>query len=264
MLIDTHSHIASEVYIGKTDELLEFANLNGVKKIVSVGCSTKEIKESLSLAQKYPNIYATAGLFPHDTIEDSMIPLADRLAMIRDLALNKKIVAVGECGLDFNEPPPWEIKREDKEQIDLFTEQVRIAIETGLPLIIHSRNSNREIIDILRNFKGIKAVWHCFTEDIETAQIAVSLGLKLSFTGIITYPNAQKIREAVKVTNIQDIMIETDSPYLTPHNARSKGVKINTPGYVKMVAEKIAEIKQLSIDLVEKQTTENAETFFNI
>ncbi len=265
MLVDSHAHLAHPYLENNLDFIISSALKGDVDKIVTIGCTIKETKASIKIAEKYEGIYATAGLYPRDSREDSEadLSLEEKLQAIKELSSHLKVVAIGECGLDFSDVLPYEIDRGKKDQFERFERQILLAEETKKPLIIHSRKAKEETINTIKAYgKPIKAVWHCFSETSDIAEKALSLGLILSFTGNITYPKNTELREIVKIVPIEKIMIETDSPYLTPYKAREAKVKINEPRYVKMVAEEIASIKGISFDEVARITSSNASEFY--
>lgn len=268
MLIDTHAHLAHKNLINQIDSVISNAQKEGVSKTISIGCSISEAEKSIELAQKYPGVvFATAGLYPHDNKnEDEIIwPIESRLTKIKDLAKSEEVVAIGEMGLDYTAPPEYEAERSTTDQIKLFKDQIEIAQELNKPFIIHSRNATSETLQVLKQSpKNVKWVWHCFAEGPKIAEKVIELGGMISFTGIVTYKNSPLIKESARIIPIENIMIETDCPYLTPHKARSSGVKVNEPAYVRMVAQEIAEIRKISFEEFAEKTTENAVKFFNL
>lgn len=261
-LIDTHAHLADE----KTSLTDIFAG--EVFKIISIGCNYQEIIQSFDLTKKYPNqIYSTAGVYPHDNkTENENKTDAELLEQVKGYSTKDAIVAIGECGFDFSTPPSWETTRSKDEQYELFYEQLLIAKAVNKPLIIHSRQAATDTIEFLTtNKKHInKAVWHCFTEDLTTAKKLLELDIKISITGIVTYKTGLFLHDIIKYVGIKNIMLETDAPYLTPEPLRSRGVKVSSPTYVKIVAETIAQVLNLPIAEVAEQTTQTAINFFNL
>ncbi len=257
MLIDTHAHLDFENYNSDRDEVIGRAVKNGVEKIINIGCNLKRAEFSLELAQKYDNIYATVGIHPEDVTKDELRITNQEL---RKLAANKKVVAIGECGLDYFHVKDEGLKNKQKE---LFELQIKIANELKLPLVIHCRDAFGDILEIIKNYKFEKgAVLHCFTGDPEIAKKFLALGCYISFTGIITFVKPKDaLLEAIRAVPIEKLMIETDCPFLSPMPHRGKR---NEPAYVKYVAEKIATVKNISISEVEKITTKNAIKFFKL
>lgn len=255
MIVDTHTHSISE----NKDERADIEIL--------IGHTLSEAKNAIEKANLNDHVFATCGLYPHDVIPENEIPDKEKLKLIKELAKNKKVVAIGECGLDYTNPRLPEIRRNKEDQISLFISQIEISRELNLPIIIHSRQGTEDLLEILRREMGLApfpAVWHCFTENYETAKKALDLGLMLSITGIVTYPNATDLRDAIKKIPLEKIMLETDSPYLIPMSAKKAGVKVNSSKYVKLIAQEIAEIKGVSTKEVEDKTTKNAFAFFKL
>ncbi len=269
MLIDTHAHLVDEKLKDNIEDILGSAKRSGVEKTISIGCSVKEARASVELAEKYSSVYTTVGLYPHDSgdEEEQKIPLEKRLLEIDGLASHDRVVAIGECGLDYSTPPPWEKERTPEEQDYLFRKQISIARKHNLPVAIHSREATEDTLHILQNEmkKGeFKAVWHCFVDTKGVAKQLVALNIMISFTGIITYPSGKSLHKVVEALPLEKVMVETDAPYLVPQTQRSEGIKVNEPQYVTIVAKKIAEIKGISYDQVAETTTQNAIRFFNL
>ncbi|OGC51680.1 hypothetical protein A2982_03340 [candidate division WWE3 bacterium RIFCSPLOWO2_01_FULL_39_13] len=267
MLIDTHAHLADPKLESNLAEIIKDAENSGVQKIISVGCSVSEAKKSIKISMRYPNVYATAGLYPFDPIKEQNIPISKRLDDIYNMSAHPKVKAIGECGLDFSTPAPWEAPRDTFSQEELFRLQIEIARKRNLPVSIHSRRASASTIRILKDEikkSPFKAVWHCFSEKWETAEPALKIGLMFSFTGIITYHNAKGVLETVRKVPLKNIMLETDSPLLVPQTAKDKEIKINEPKYARITAQKIAQIKEISELEVEKITSKNAMEFFGL
>jgi len=264
MFIDTHAHLNYKVLKDNINNVLKSCHANNVEKIISVGCTLKEAKETLLLAENHSEIFASVGLYPHDTEEESTLNDKQKLYELENLLDHKKVVAIGECGLDFKTPQRPEVKREIRAQAELFEAQLALAKRLNFPLIIHSREATSQTLEILSKYKDVNKVWHCFANDYETALKAINLNCLLSFTGIITYPKNSDLREVVKKIPLESIMLETDSPYLIPQKARGMGIKTNDPSYVKMVAQELSSIKNIDLDLVEEKTSQNAIKFFRL
>lgn len=267
MFIDSHAHLASPQFANNIEEIISNARQNKVEKIITIGCTIAEAKASIKIAEKYAEVYATAGIYPNDTKNDTEAnwPLDKKIEEIEQLASHEKVVAIGECGLDFSETHSAEINRGPTEQFERFEKQIALAEKLNKPFIIHSREATADTLRILKSYgKPLNAVWHCFSESLETAEEALKLGLMLSFTGNITYKKNTELKDLVRQIPIDKIMIETDSPYLTPHKARSVKVKVNEPQYVRMIAEEIALIKGISIEEVAERTTQNTSKFYSL
>ena len=264
MLVDTHAHLTDPKLKNNLPEILDACKQAGVEKIISIGCTLKEAKESIEIASQYDAIYATVGLYPHDNVEETHLSDKDRLEQLVKLIEKPKVVAIGECGLDFKEVNHPEIFRERDAQVELFEAQLALAKLHNLPLIIHSRQATTETLEVLKKYKDVKKVWHCFAEDSEIAKKALDLNCFISFTGMITFPKYADIREAVKIIPLDRLLIETDSPYIVPQAAREQKIKINNPSYVKMIAQEVASLKNINFNLAEEATYNNAIKFFLI
>ena len=265
MFIDTHAHLGDSKYTDISKTITEFTE-GGVSKVISIGCTYSEIESVKRIISTHENIFASFGVYPlnnrEENLKQSDEELMDHLQRSLDFP---RVVAIGECGIDLTEPPQWEEQRSVETQIALFEKQIEMGIARKLPVIVHSRNSNTQVLNTLGKYKGqVDFVWHCFTENKDVARKVLDIGGNISFTGIITYKNTTEIQEAVQYIPADRFMIETDAPFLTPEPTRSTGVKINSPLYVKIIANKIAEIRGISVEEVESQTSENAINFFKL
>ncbi|MFQ5992208.1 MAG: TatD family hydrolase [Nitrospiraceae bacterium] len=258
MLIDTHTHLDDARYDGDRDAVIARAQDAGVQTFVTIGCDLETSRAAIALAERYPFIYATVGVHPHEVkrIEENWY------AELRRLARHPKVVAYGEIGLDYHyDHSPRETQRAR------FREQVRVARDLQLPVVIHTREAQEDTITILREERAseVGGVFHCFSGDAWLAKDALDLGFYLSFSGVVTFQNATMLRDIVKTLPMDRILIETDCPYLAPVPHRGKR---NEPARVKLVAEKIASIKSmerpLSLAEVERITSDNARRAFKI
>ena len=256
MLIDSHAHIQGKEYAGETEAVIARAREAGVEKIIAVGGAgdMSSNAEAAALASAFPGVYATVGVHPHDAKDVG----ADEMRRLKELAADPKVVAVGETGLDYYyDHSPREVQRR------VFTEFIHLTRETGLPIVVHERDAAHDVADLLRSHgEGkIRGVIHCFTGDYDAARSYLDLGFYLSFTGIITFKNAEPLREVVRKVPLERMFVETDSPYLTPVPHRGKR---NEPAYVRFVAETIATVKKLPLEEVARVTTQNVKALFGI
>jgi TatD DNase family protein len=256
MLIDSHAHIQGKEYAGEAADVIARASAAGVEKIIAVGGAgdMSSNTEAVALADSFPNIYATVGMHPHDAKDVG----ADELRALRALTSQPKVIAVGETGLDYYyNHSPHEV------QCRVFTQFIRMARETGLPIVVHERDAAEEAAELLRNEGGreLHGVIHCFTGNYEAACAYLDLGFYLSFTGIITFKNAEPLRDVVRKVPLERMLVETDSPFLTPVPHRGKR---NEPAYVRLVAETVANVKGISLEDVARITTENVQNLFKI
>ena len=249
-LIDTHSHIYYDAYKNNLDQVINRALENNIKKIICVGVDLKTSEKSIKIAEKYDCIYATVGYHPHD----SKTVNQNYLKEIEDLYSHDKVVAIGEIGLDY-----YYKYSSKKKQLIVFNEQLELAKSLNAPVVIHNRLSDTDLLNSLKEKKISNGVIHCFASNSDFAKSIIQLGLHISFTGLITF--VKELEKVVKEISIKNIMIETDSPYLTPIPNRGK---TNEPYMVKYIAKKIATIKNIPLDDVIKQTTLTANNFFGI
>jgi len=263
-LIDTHAHLRWKDLENEFLEIKNNAIKKGLVKIVGVSSGLLEAKTTVALAKNDPFVVAGVGIHPQNTNPLLNLSLEEQLGQIAELAKEKEVVAIGECGFDFSKIVVGEEERPYEIQQEIFEFQKNLALELDKALIVHSRNAKEETLKGIKGFKG-KGVWHCFVEDTKTAEIAINAGFYLSFNGILTYKSGKEIVEIVKFTPLEKILLETDSPFLIPEPLRSNPkIKWNQPAYVKIIAEKIAEIKNISFEEVANQSTENALKLFNI
>lgn len=254
MLIDSHCHIDDARFDTDRDAMLTRAHAGGVERFVTIGCDLETSRAALSLAQRYPFISATVGVHPHEVklIQEGWY---DEL---RSLARSDRVVAYGEIGLDYHyDHSPREIQRLR------FREQVQLARELRLPIVIHTREAQEDTIAILKEEKAheLGGVFHCFSGDALLAKDALDLGFYLSFSGVITFQNSSMLRDIVRTVPMDRVLVETDAPYLTPVPHRGKR---NEPAYVRHVADKIAELHGISVQDVEEATTQNTRSLFRI
>lgn len=250
-LFDSHCHYNDEKFDVDRDNLIKENIEKGITKSVVAGYSIKSSEKAVQIAEKYPNnLYAIVGISPNDIEEIDY----DK---IKKLALNKNVVGIGEIGLDFY----W--NKENKNlQKQVFINQINIANELNLPIIIHSREAVMDTLEILKtNNVNKKGIFHCCPLNIELIKEAIKLGYYISFSGNITFKNSKNAYDCVKYVPLEKILIETDSPYMTPEPYRGKR---NNPSLVYYVAKKVAEIKEVSLEEIAKITYNNAKNIFEI
>ena len=253
MLIDTHAHLTDEKYNNNREEIINNLLDNKVEKVFTVAYNKKSILDAVSLSGKHPNIYAIIGIHPEevDDFDDEIIDF------IKKQAQNPKVIAIGEIGLDYH----WDVSKKDKQK-EIFVKQIKLAHELQLPISIHNRDSIGDMLEILKENKEYLTyggVMHCFSESVEVYKEIKKLGLKIAFGGTLTFKNSVVAPKVCEVADLEDIILETDCPYLTPHPYRGE---VNEPKYTSLVALKIAEIKKLSYDTVVDATTKNALDLF--
>ena len=248
MYIDTHCHLSREDY-DDIDKVIEENKNANIDKIVVSGCSRESIEEVMDLKDNYDMVYVTIGYHPEyaDTVTES------DLDYLKSLLGEKKIVGIGEIGLDYH----YTKDNKDK-QIWLFEEQLKIAEEFNLPVVIHSRDATMDTINILKKYK-VKGIIHCFSGSLETANIYISMGFLLGIGGVVTFKNS-KLKDVVKEVPLESIVLETDSPYLAPVPFRGK---INSSKYLEFIANFIADIKNISVEELAEITSKNASSLFD-
>ena len=252
MFFDTHAHYDDESFDQDRHELLAKMPDSGVGLILDPGCDEASSLRAMTYAEMYPYVYAAVGWHPQQCSSfDSESP--DK---IRNWARNEKVRAIGEIGLDYYyDYTPVEMQRE------VFAAQMGLAQELGLPVIVHDRDAHGDSMDIVRAFPGVRGVFHCYSGSAEMARQLLDLGWDLSFTGAITFKNARRAIETIEMCPMDRIMIETDSPYLTPVPFRGRR---NDSRMLIYIAEKIAQVKGLSTAEVERLSYENGRRFFGI
>ena len=252
MYFDTHAHYCDKRFNEDRDELLGSMIDSGISLILNAGSSLRTSKFSLELADKYPFIYASVGVHPHDA--KSMT--ADTVSELGRLLSHPKAMAVGEIGLDYH----YDFSPRDVQRMR-FREQLELARRLDKPVIIHEREALQDTLDIVRDFGDLTGVFHCFSGSRETAKTVLDMGWYLSFTGIVTFKNARRALEVLEIMPADRIMLETDCPYMAPEPMRGKR---NSSLYLPYIAEKIAEVRGVSAEEVAVTTMENGKRFLGI
>lgn len=250
MIIDTHMHIFDERYENQ-EETIKFALENNVKKMIVVGFDKESSLKALELSKKYDFIYLSVGLHPSEVKKEE----DKELIWLKDILNNEKVISIGEIGLDYY----WD-KTFKEEQKHYFKKQIELAKEYNLPIIVHCRDAVQDCFDILKD-SNVKGVMHCYSGSLEMAKEFIKRGYFLGIGGVVTFKNAVEIKRVVEEIDINFLLSETDSPYLTPVPFRGK---LNQPAYTKYVVEEIAKIKNLPMEKVEETLEENTKRLFNI
>jgi TatD DNase family protein len=251
-MIDTHCHLDFPEYNRDREEVIVQAAEHGVDRLINIGVDAKTSRVSFSLANSYENIFCTVGVHPHDS--KTLTPqFLDEMAT---MAENRKVVGIGEIGLDYyRDLSPRPLQKE------AFISQLDSAVSLNLPVVIHVREAMDDAIDIVKKYSGrIRGTFHCFPGTPEQARQVIDLGFHISVNGVLTYKNAKMARVAAEV-DLERILIETDAPFLTPVPHRGKR---NVPAYVKIVCAKLAEVRGIDMAEVDKITTRNAEKLFGL
>lgn len=254
MLFDTHTHLDSKDFDEDRQEIIQNAYDSGVTRMVNVGFDRETIPTTMKLVEEYDFIYAAVGWHPVEAI--TMQP--GDLEWIASLCSHEKVVAIGEIGLDYH----WDKSPKDV-QHRVLREQIGLARDIHMPIVIHNRDAHEDIVRILREEKAseVGGIMHSFSGSWETAKMCLDMGFHLSFGGPITFKNAKQPKEVLKQVPMDRLLLETDSPYLTPHPYRGKR---NNSGYVRLVAEAAAELKGVSLEEISEITTKNALALFGI
>lgn len=253
MLIDSHAHLDDEKFDSDREIIIKSLKESRIDLIINPGSDLNSSIRAVSLAEKYDNIYAAVGIHPHSAkdMDESTVDI------LRSFAKRDKVVAIGEIGLDYYyDISPRDIQKEK------FEEQVNLAKEVGLPVIIHSRDAAGDTFEILKNAQDgtLKGVLHCYSGSVEMAMDYIDMGFYISLGGPVTFKNSKIPKEVAKAVPLDRLLIETDSPYLTPEPHRGKR---NEPIYVRYVAGTIAELRGISFEELAAKTSENAKRLYN-
>jgi TatD DNase family protein len=282
MLIDTHAHLDYPDFANDLDELLRRANREGVERIITIGTSLESSRRAIELAEKHSAVFAAIGVHPTfvDEAEDDVI------TPLRELAKNRRVVAIGETGLDYHRLPSEQVAKEKQVQVmsalrtetdeeieaqirdgaykskqaSLFQQQLDLAVELGLNVVIHQRDAWEDSLKIMQPYTGkLRGVFHCFGGSLDQANEVLELDHLVSFTGIITFKNGASVREVAAQIPLWKFMVETDCPYLAPVPFRGKR---SEPAHTRIVAEAIAAAREIPLEEIAEATTETAEKFF--
>ena len=254
MLIDSHVHLDDKRYDKDRDRIIKGLKDNGVELVLNIGADLQSSISSVSLAEEYDNVYAAVGVHPHSAKEVDK----STLEILKSFAKRDKVVAIGEIGLDFHyDNSPRDVQRK------WFKEQLELAKEVDLPVVIHSREATQETFDIIKEAQdgNLRGVLHCYSSSPEMAKEYIKLGFYISLAGPVTFNNAKVLKEVAKSVPIDKLLIETDAPYLTPTPNRGKR---NEPAYVRYVAAEIAELRGISFEELVQATNKNTKELFQI
>lgn len=256
-MIDAHGHLEDKAFDSDRDEILGNLKADGIDYFFNCGSNIQTSKTSVDFAKKYDNVYAIVGIHPLDADEYS----EEALEIIRDLAKNEKVVAIGEIGLDnhYDDSPSPEVQEE------AFRAQLDLAIELKMPVVIHAREADQKTFDILKTYKDknddFVALLHCFSGSVELMREYMKLGFYISLGGVTTFKNAKKPKEVAVEVPLDRLLLETDCPYMTPVPFRGKR---NEPKYVQHTAKNIADLRGISLDQLEAQTDANTLKFYRL
>ena len=253
LIFDTHAHYDDEAFDADREELLASMPENGVGLIVDPGCDLESSRRAVEIAEKYPHVYAAVGWHP----ENCAPYTGESLDTLRQWAKSPKVVAIGEIGLDYY----WEQNPPREWQQEVFRAQLALAQELSLPVIVHDRDAHADSLTIVKEFPDVRGVFHCYSGSAEIAQELLKLGWYLGFDGPLTYKNAKKTVEVARIVPLDRVLLETDSPYMSPVPVR--GTR-NDSRNVSHIAAKFAEIRGMSTDEIIALTNENGRRFFGI
>jgi len=249
--VETHTHL--DLIKRNTEEVVNEAKGKGVTKMVTIGIDLSSSKIALEFASRFVGVYAAIGFHPHE----SKFLDEEKLKELEKIVKNSKVVAIGETGLDYY----WRHSSLTCQR-EAFAKQINLAKKLDLPLIVHDRDAHQDTLQILtEEAKGLKVLLHCFSGDLNMAKVCIERGYYLGIGGVVTFNNAKKLRAIVEEISLKNLVLETDSPYLAPQPFRGKP---NEPKYIPLVAEKIAEIKEISLKEIAEITTNTAQEFFGI
>lgn len=254
MFFDTHTHLNVRQFTDDWEEVLERAFATGVTHMVMVGFDDETIPKAIELAEAHEHIYAAVGWHPVDAIDFN----EEKLNWLRELAAHPKVVAIGETGLDYH----WDRSPKDVQKA-AFREQIKLAREVDLPIIIHNREATADVIQILEeeNAAEVGGIMHCYNDTVEYVPACLEMNFYISLGGPVTFKNAKAPKEVATMVPLDKLLIETDAPFLAPHPNRGKR---NEPAYVKLIAEQIADLRGISVEEVARATMENAKRLFRI
>jgi len=253
MFIDTHAHLNDDAFQGEEEKIIKLSMDMGVEKIINSGYDIPSSLQSIKLAEENENVYASIGIYP-ENIEQLD---GATLKKLQELAKYKKVVAIGEIGLQYTEG-----SADKNKQKEGFVKQLQLAYEIQKPVVIHCRDAYGDMIEILKENKHLlkfSGTFHCYGGSEEIAKEAIKLGFYISVGGVSTFKNAERLKNVIQSIPLERILLETDCPYLTPHPYRGKR---NSPAFIPTIAENLAKIKGVSVEDIGKITTQNAKRLF--
>jgi len=253
MIFDSHAHYDDERFNEDREDVIKEIRENGVINVLNCGASMEGARDSFKLANKYDFFYAAVGIHPENAYELT----EENYEEIKEMTKNPKVRAIGEIGLDYY----WEENPPREKQKEVFRKQMELAKELNMPVVIHDRDAHGDTLEIMKEFPEVKGVVHCFSGSVEFACECLKLGYYIGFTGVVTFKNSKKIVEVAKEVPLERMLVETDAPYMAPTPNRGKR---NRSDYIKFIIEKIAEVKELSVEEVSNATIENAKNLLKI
>lgn len=253
MFVDSHCHLNDAKFQNDLNEVIQRARDFNIKKMLTICTVMEDAPEILNLAEKHDELYCTIGVHPHDAKE--AVEKGDLYDQLKSYAQKDKVIGLGETGLDYY----YENSPKEKQK-EAFQTHIKLSQETGLPLIVHTRDAEEDTIALLKNNEGVRGVIHCFSGSQWLADQALSLGFYISVSGIVTFNKADELREIVKTIPLDRLLVETDAPYLAPVPERGKR---NEPAFMMHTAKKVAELHNISMDTLATHTTDNFYKLFS-
>lgn len=252
MIFETHAHYDDPAFDRDRDRLLALLKNEGIAPIVNIGASIETTKSTVELAHRYDHVYAAIGVHPSDCGDLT----ENDIEWLKDLSSDEKVVAIGEIGLDYHyDEPDREIQKK------WFTRQLELAGDISLPIVVHSRDAAQDTFDIIKDFRGLRGVIHCFSYSAELAREYVKMGYYIGVGGVVTFKNGRKLHEVVKEIPLESIVVETDAPYLSPEPYRGRR---NSSAFIPYIIERIADLKNVSYETVERVVYENAVDLYKV
>ncbi|MBQ7481357.1 MAG: TatD family hydrolase [Lachnospiraceae bacterium] len=252
MIFETHAHYDDPAFDRDRDRLLALLKDEGIAPIVNIGASIESTKSTVELAHRYDHVYAAIGVHPSDCGDLT----ENDIEWLKDLSSDEKVVAIGEIGLDYHyDEPDREIQKK------WFIRQLELARETSLPIVVHSRDAAQDTYEIIKDFRGLRGVIHCFSYSAELAREYVKMGYYIGVGGVVTFKNGRKLHEVVKEIPLESIVVETDAPYLSPEPYRGRR---NSSAFIPYIIERIADLKNVSYETVERALYDNATDLYKV
>ncbi len=252
MIFETHAHYDDPAFDRDRDRLLALLKDEGIAPIVNIGASIETTKSTVELAHRYDHVYAAIGVHPSDCGD-----LTEKdIEWLKDLSSDENVVAIGEIGLDYHyDEPDREIQKK------WFIRQLELAGDTSLPIVVHSRDAAQDTYEIIKDFRGLRGVIHCFSYSAELAREYVKMGYYIGVGGVVTFKNGRKLHEVVKEIPLESIVVETDAPYLSPEPYRGRR---NSSAFIPYIIERIADLKNVSYETVERALYDNAADLYKV
>ena len=252
MIFETHAHYDDPAFDRDRDRLLALLKDEGIAPIVNIGASIETTKSTVELAHRYDHVYAAIGVHPSDCGDLT----ENDIEWLKDLSSDEKVVAIGEIGLDYHyDEPDREIQKK------WFIRQLELAGDTSLPIVVHSRDAAQDTYEIIKDFRGLRGVIHCFSYSAELAREYVKMGYYIGVGGVVTFKNGRKLHEVVKEIPLESIVVETDAPYLSPEPYRGRR---NSSAFIPYIIERIADLKNVSYETVERALYDNAVDLYKV